>query len=91
MNTNQNIERKGLLLPTQTWVPVHEILNHDTGSITTTEVLELPAGCLVRTTVVQVNDGRLLNGTNTVAVALVFVPNTQLSRREDMVEFRTRS
>lgn len=89
MKTKQTegIERLGLLLPTQSWVPVHQINDHDAGVMTQTEVLELPHGCLVRTTTVQGNDGRFMAGTNTVATAIVFVPNLKLERHADTVEF----
>jgi len=66
------------------WIETHSSTDEDAGLIVKTEVLELPHGCLVRTTLVQGNDGRLRNGTTTVATATVFVPNLQLERQVDM-------
>jgi len=70
------------------WTKTHEVTDADAALTTTTEVLELPHGCLVRTTVLQGNDGKLLRGTVTVATALAFVPNLSLDRRATILEFK---
>ena len=77
------IETKSKLPVAQNWVQVHELVDHDAGLKEKTEVLELPHGCLVRTTVMQ----GAWTGSN-IATALAFVPNLKLERGQDMVEFK---
>jgi hypothetical protein len=77
-----NIERTSKLTPGRNWVTVHQLVDHDAGITVATEVLELPHGCLVRSTTVQ---NAWLG--NRIAHALVFVPNMKLERHADMVEF----
>lgn len=77
-----NIERNSKLTPGRNWVTVHQLVDHDAKITAVMEVLELPHGCLVRSTTVQ---NAWLG--NRIAHALVFVPNMKLERHADMVEF----
>ena len=57
----------------QSWISLHKVVDPAAGVIVLTEALELPHGCLVRTTTIQKTWlGRRISST------LVFVPNLKL-------------
>ncbi len=67
----------------QEWMMVHEVVDTDAGVTATMEVLELPHGCLVRSTAVVSN----LTG-DRIAHTLAFVPHLKVERFKDTVEFK---
>lgn len=66
------------------WIRTHTEKYGKDEALEKTEVLELPHGCLVRTTVIMAG----LLGSSRPAVAVVFVPNMKLERHADTVEFK---
>ncbi len=68
--------------PPQEWLAIHQTVGLDGKVTVQTEVLELPHGCLVRSTAVY---PAALG--DRLAHAMVFVPHLKLERHEDMVEF----
>ena len=65
------------LVPAQRWVGIQEQEDEVNGIATTTEVMELPHGCLVRTTVHS--PAGFLRAAH-VSTALVFVPHVRLDK-----------
>ena len=65
------------------WIETHRSLDEAENLQEKTEVLELPHGSLVRSTVIQL--GKL---GNRATVALTFVPGLKVERHADMVEFK---
>ncbi len=64
------------------WIKTHDTVNEETGLRQLTEVLELPHGCLVRSTTVQ--RGRFSQPT---AATQTFVPSLKLERAAGAVSF----
>lgn len=70
-----NAERISKLLPGQDWQAVHQVAATN-GPRMTTEVMELPHGCLVRSTTQHTGWG----GRRVAASTMVFVPGLRLEK-----------